>query len=97
MSSTTYFLISIKHIDGIPDHEMIRDLFVCFSIGSLEGSQCAIGKNDTPAIGNVCSIALDNGDVVSGIGLFNEQATIESCRTSTEYNYLHPALLIPCP
>src|SRR5713226_8006742 len=86
MSSATYLLISIIHIDSIPDHELIGDLFVCFIIGPLEGGQCAIGKNDAPAIGDVCCIALDNGDVVGRIGLFDEQAAVESCWTSTKNN-----------
>src|SRR6266566_2623108 len=93
MSSATYLLISIIHIDSIPDHEMLSDLFVRFIVCSLEGGQCAIRKNDTPAIGDVCRIALDDGDVVRRIGLFNQQAAIEPCRSTTEDNYLHLALL----
>src|SRR5271157_4140363 len=77
MPAATYLLISIIDIDGIPDHELIGDLFVCFIIRSLEGGKGAIGKNDTPTVGNVCRVALDNGDVVRRIGLFNEQAAVE--------------------
>src|SRR2546425_449672 len=81
MPTATYLLISIVHIDGIPDDELIGDLFVCFIICSLEGGQCAIGKNNTPAVGDVCRIALDNGNVVRRISLFDQQTAVESCRT----------------
>src|SRR6266704_2779619 len=75
---------------------MVGDLLVCFISGSLERGQRAIGKDDTPAVSDICCIALEDGNVVRRIGFFNEQSTIESCRTSAKNNNLHPALL-PSP
>src|SRR5262249_8555797 len=96
VTSAAYLLITIIHIDGVPDHEMIGNLLICFIIGPLKGGQRAIRKNNAPAIGDICRIAFDDENVVRRIGFFNEKAAIESCRASAKYNNLHPALL-PSP
>src|SRR6266487_6524959 len=96
MPSATDLLPAIIHVDGIPDHEMVSDLLVRFIIGSLERAQCTVRKDDSPAIGDICCITLDDGNIMQGVGLFNEQAAIKSCRSSAKNNNFHPALL-PSP
>src|SRR5437016_8976596 len=80
-------------IDGIPDHELIGNLFIRFIVCSLKRSQRAIGKNDPPAISYISRITLDNGNIMSGIGFFNEQAAVETGWAAAEDSDFHRAPL----
>ena len=96
MSSAANGLTAIVHIDSVPDDELVGDLLVRFVIRSLEGGQRAVRKDHAPAIGHVGGIAFEDGDIVRGVGLFDEQAAIESGRASAENGNLHRVLL-PTP
>ena len=93
MTCATYFLAAIVDIDVIPDHEVVSDLLVRFIIGPLERGQRPVRKYDAPAVGDICGVALDDGNSMRGIGFFDEQATIETCRACAEDSDLHLALL----
>src|SRR5215472_8935417 len=80
-------------IDTIPDHELISNLFIRFVVCPLKRSQRAIRKNDPPAVGYICRIALDNDDIVLWIGFFYKQAAVETGRATTKYGDFHCALL----
>src|SRR5205085_525168 len=82
-----------------PDHKMIGDLFVCLIVSPLEGGECAIREDDAPTISHIRRIALNDGDIVCGMCLFDEQPAIETGRSSTEDGDLHvelPGRGIPC-
>src|SRR5215831_10555287 len=87
MAATANSFSTVAHIDGVPDDELIADLLIRLIVGPLKCCQCAVGEDDTPAIGDVGRIALYDSDVVRWIGFFDEQTAIETCRPSTkDYN-----------
>src|SRR5579859_2309751 len=93
MASTADDLIAVMDIDGIPNHELIRDLFICLIVSPLERGERAIRKDDAPAVGYIRRVALDDADIVRGIGLFDEQAAIESCGPGAEDDNFHAVFL----
>src|SRR5579859_499580 len=93
MAPTTDSLSTIAHVDGIPDHELIGDLLVCLIVSSLEGPKRAIRENNAPAIGNIGRVALNNGNIVRGVSLFDEQTTIQTCRPCAQDDYFQRSLL----
>ena len=56
--------------------KLVGDLLVGLVIGALEGRQRAVREDDAPAVGHIGGVAFDDGDIVRGVGFFDEQATI---------------------
>src|SRR5947209_7121483 len=89
MSPTTDSFPTIICVNGIPDHKMIGNLLIGLIVSPLKRSQCAIRKNNAPAIRHIRRIAFNDGNLVCGMSLLNQEATIETGRPGTQNNDSH--------
>src|SRR5579885_2179159 len=80
---------AIAGINGVPDDKAVGDLLIGGKVCALEGGQCTIRKDDTPAIGHIRRVALNNCDVVRRIGLLNQDTCVETRRSTAKNNDFH--------
>jgi len=71
-------------IDGIPMVEAGKDGVVGGEIGLGEIVEGLVGEDHAPAEGVVRAVALYDGNLSGGLGLFHEQGEVETGRASTD-------------
>src|SRR5579864_4278936 len=89
MAATTNSGVPIKDIDGVPDYKLAGDLLVGLIVGALKGGESTVGEDHAPSIGDVGGVALNDSDVMVGVGFFDEQGAIEARGTATEDEDVH--------
>jgi hypothetical protein len=78
-----------KDVDVVPVAESLGDAGMSLRIGVSKAAHGLVRKYDAPAEGAVGAVALDDGDVPGGAGLFREDREIESGGPASEANDFH--------
>src|ERR1041385_9005316 len=75
-------LTTLHHIDVVPRFKVARNFCVRSFISGAQIRECLSGKHDAPAERVIGSVALIDGDVMRGVGLFHEDGEIHAGRTT---------------
>ena len=86
-------LILIVDLDVVPVREGAGDGGVGLGVGLLEILERRVGEHDAEAERVVRSVALENGDVVPGIGLLHEDREVEAGRSAADRDDLHTSIV----
>src|SRR5436305_5543047 len=93
MPTTANSLTPVTHINRIPDHELTGNLLIGSIVSPLERGQGAIRKDNAPAIGHIGGVALDKRNIVSRMSFFDQEARVETRRTSPKNDNFQTDLL----
>ena len=87
-------LALIVDVDVVPVREGAGDRLAGGPVGLDEGVERGVGEDHPEAEGVVGPVALDDGDVVAGIGLLHQQGEVEPGRTAADRDD-PPASIVP--
>ena len=76
-------------VDVVPVTERGEDLGVGFGVRRFEVAERLVGEDDAPAERVVRQVALDDGDLVPRVGLFQQQREIQARGAATDAEDAH--------
>jgi len=89
VASAAYKLALVVDVDSVPEHEVCGDSVIAFVVRFLKRCQRAIGEDDAPSIGSVGRVSLDDGDIMAGVGLFEEETAVQARRPTAQNPNFH--------